>query len=43
MDDDPLRKANDKVAATYYAAADHSDDTPLDFWEQIGKCAVTRP
>ena len=39
--DDPLRKAKEKAAATYDAAADHFDDTPLGFWERIGKRTVT--
>jgi hypothetical protein len=29
--DDPLRKGKEKAAATYDAAADHFDDTPLSF------------
>jgi ubiquinone/menaquinone biosynthesis C-methylase UbiE len=37
----PLRKAKEKAAATYDAAADHFDDTPLGFWERIGKRTVT--
>ena len=40
--DDPLRQAKAKAAATYDAAADHFDDTPLGFWERIGKRTVDR-
>ena len=29
--DDPLKKAKEKAAATYDAAADHFDDEPLSF------------
>lgn len=40
--DDPLRQAKAKAAATYDAAADHFDDTPLSFWERIGKRTIDR-
>jgi ubiquinone/menaquinone biosynthesis C-methylase UbiE len=39
--DDPLKKAKEKAAATYDAAADHFDDEPLNFWDRIGKRTVT--
>ena len=39
--DDPLKKAKDKAAATYDAAADHFDDEPLSFWDLIGKRTVS--
>ena len=39
--DDPLKKAKEKAAATYDAAADHFDDEPLSFWDLIGKRTVT--
>ena len=38
--DDPLKKAKEKAAATYDAAADHFDDEPLGFWGRIGKRTV---
>src|SRR2546428_7679120 len=38
--DDPLKKAKEKAAATYDAAADHFDDEPLCFWDLIGKHTV---
>jgi ubiquinone/menaquinone biosynthesis C-methylase UbiE len=38
--DDPLKQAKAKAAATYDAAADHFDDEPLSFWEQIGRRTV---
>src|SRR5215469_5426999 len=38
--DDPLKKAKEKAAATYDAAADHFDDEPLCFWDRIGKRTV---
>jgi ubiquinone/menaquinone biosynthesis C-methylase UbiE len=38
--DDPLKKAKEKAAATYDAAADHFDDEPLGFWDRIGKRTV---
>src|SRR5262249_24509567 len=39
--DDPLKKAKEKAAASYNAAADHFDDEPLSFWDLIGKRTVT--
>lgn len=39
--DDPLKKAKEKAAASYNAAADHFDDEPLSFWALIGKRTVT--
>lgn len=39
--EDPLKKAKEKAAATYDAAADHFDDEPLGFWHRIGKRTVT--
>jgi ubiquinone/menaquinone biosynthesis C-methylase UbiE len=39
--DDPLKKAKEKAAASYNAAADHFDDEPLRFWSLIGKRTVT--
>ena len=39
--DDPLKKAKEKAAATYDAAADHFDDEPLGFWDLIGKRTVS--
>jgi ubiquinone/menaquinone biosynthesis C-methylase UbiE len=39
--DDSLKKAKEKAAATYDAAADHFDDEPLGFWELIGKRTVS--
>jgi ubiquinone/menaquinone biosynthesis C-methylase UbiE len=39
--DDPLKKAKEKAAASYNAAADHFDDEPLSFWDLIGKHTVT--
>src|SRR5215813_2281559 len=39
--EDPLKKAKEKAAATYDAAADHFDDEPLSFWDLIGKRTVT--
>ena len=39
--DDPLKKAKEKAAASYNAAADHFDDEPLNFWDLIGKRTVT--
>src|ERR1700754_4103357 len=41
-DMDALTQAKAKAAAAYDAAADHFDDEPLSFWEQIGKRTVTR-
>jgi ubiquinone/menaquinone biosynthesis C-methylase UbiE len=38
--DDPLKKAKEKAAATYDAAADHFDDEPLGFWDRVGKRTV---
>ena len=38
--DDPLKQAKAKAAATYDAAADHFDNEPLSFWEQIGRRTV---
>ncbi len=38
--DDPLKKAKEKAAASYNAAADHFDDEPLSFWDLIGKRTV---
>jgi ubiquinone/menaquinone biosynthesis C-methylase UbiE len=38
---DPLQKAKEKAAASYYAAADHFDAEPLSFWDLIGKRTVT--
>ena len=38
--DDPLKKAKEKAAATYDAAADHFDDEPLSFWDRVGKRTV---
>jgi len=38
--DDPLKKAKEKAAATYDAAADHFDDEPLGFWDLIGTRTV---
>jgi hypothetical protein len=35
--DDPFKKAKEKAAATYDAAADHFDDEPLSFWDRVGK------
>lgn len=40
--DDPLTQAKAKAAATYDAAADHFDDEPLGFWEQVGQRTVAR-
>jgi len=40
--DDPLKQAKAKAAATYDAAADHFDDEPLSFWEQIGRRTVAK-
>ena len=39
--DDPIKKAKEKAAASYNAAADHFDDEPLSFWDLIGKHTVT--
>jgi ubiquinone/menaquinone biosynthesis C-methylase UbiE len=39
--DNPLKKAKEKAAATYDAAADHFDDEPLGFWDLIGKRTVS--
>jgi len=39
--DDPLKKAKEKAAASYNAAADHFDDEPLSFWDLISKRTVT--
>jgi ubiquinone/menaquinone biosynthesis C-methylase UbiE len=39
--DDPLKKAKEKAAASYNAAADHFDDEPLGFWNLIGKRTIT--
>jgi ubiquinone/menaquinone biosynthesis C-methylase UbiE len=39
--DNAIRKAKEKAAATYNAAADHFDDEPLSFWDLIGKCTIT--
>lgn len=39
--DDPLKKAKEKAAASYNAAADHFDDEPLSFWDLIGERTVT--
>jgi ubiquinone/menaquinone biosynthesis C-methylase UbiE len=39
--DDPLKKAKEKAASSYNAAADHFDDEPLSFWDLIGKRTVT--
>jgi ubiquinone/menaquinone biosynthesis C-methylase UbiE len=39
--DDPLKRAKEKAAATYNAAADHFDDEPLGFWDLIGKRTIT--
>jgi hypothetical protein len=39
--DDPLKKAKDKAAATYDAAADHFDDEPLGFWDRVGKRTIS--
>lgn len=39
--DDPLKKAKEKAAATYDAAADHFDDEPLSFWDLISKRTVS--
>ena len=38
--DDPLKKAKEKAAATYDAAADHFDDEPLGFWDFVGKRTI---
>ena len=38
--DDPLKKAKEKAATTYDAAADHFDDEPLSFWDRVGKRTV---
>src|SRR5215468_7110020 len=38
--DDPLKKAKEKAAAMYDAAADHFDDEPLSFWNRVGKRTV---
>src|SRR5215510_3639308 len=38
--DDPLKKAKEKAAATYDAAADHFDDEPLSFWDRVGRRTV---
>ena len=38
--DDPLKKAKEKAAATYDAAAEHFDDEPLSFWDRVGKRTV---
>jgi hypothetical protein len=38
--DDPLKKAKEKAAATYDAAADHFDDEPLGFWDRVGKRTI---
>jgi 2-polyprenyl-3-methyl-5-hydroxy-6-metoxy-1,4-benzoquinol methylase len=38
--DDPLKKAKEKAAATYDAAADHFDDEPLSFWDRVGNRTV---
>ena len=35
--DGPLKKAKEKAAASYNAAADHFDDEPLKFWGLIGE------
>ena len=40
--DDSLKKANEKAAATYDAAADHFDDEPLGFWDLIGTRTVAK-
>ena len=34
--DDPLKKAKEKAAATYDAAADPFDDELLSFWDRVG-------
>ena len=39
--DDPLKRAKEKAAATYNAAADHFDDEPLSFWDLIGKRTIS--
>src|SRR6185369_8210288 len=39
--DDLLKRAKEKAAATYNAAADHFDDEPLGFWDLIGKRTIT--
>ena len=39
--DDPLKKAKEKAAVTYDAAADHFDDDPLSFWDLVGKRTIT--
>ena len=39
--EDPLKKAKEKAAASYNAAADHFDDEPLGFWDLIGKRTIT--
>jgi ubiquinone/menaquinone biosynthesis C-methylase UbiE len=39
--DDPLKKAKEKAAASYNAAADHFDDEALSFWDLVGKRTVT--
>ena len=38
--DDPLKLAKAKAAAAYDAASDHFDDTPLSFWDRIGRRTV---
>ena len=38
--DDPLKKAKEKAAATYDAAAHHFDDEPLSFWDRVGKRTI---
>src|SRR6478736_3567933 len=38
--DDLLKKAKEKAATTYDAAADHFDDEPLSFWDRVGKRTV---
>jgi ubiquinone/menaquinone biosynthesis C-methylase UbiE len=39
--DDAIKRAKEKAAATYDAAADHFDDEPLSFWDLIGKRTIT--
>src|SRR5215475_1138762 len=38
--DDSLKKAKEKAASTYDAAADHFDDEPLSFWDRVGRRTV---
>jgi ubiquinone/menaquinone biosynthesis C-methylase UbiE len=42
MNDDPLKQAKAKAAATYDTAADHFDDEPLGFWKRIGERTLAR-